>query len=58
MVDKKEIKLRAHELCRQFLANRGSVKERNTFIIEKLMEEFNISRELAEECFNKNNETE
>ena len=52
-MNKIQIKIRAQELCRIYLpSNQFMIKKRNDKIIEILMNEFQISRELAEECFN------
>lgn len=53
----KQIKLRAHELCKEISArNPHEIMKRNRIIIEQLMKEFDISERLAEECFLHNNE--
>lgn len=56
MPDEIKIKMRAKELCRAYKANQYTIKERNEKIISILMEEFNISRDYATECFLHNNE--
>lgn len=53
----KKIKMRAHELCEEIIPkNQYEISDRNKKIIETLMSEFDISEELAWECFRHNNE--
>ena len=53
----KKIKMRAHELCKEIIPkNQDDISNRNQKIIEILMSEFDISEELALECFRHNNE--
>ena len=51
----KQIKMRAHELCRENSANIHNIPSRNEKIVFELMKEFNITREYAEYCFINNN---
>ncbi len=53
----KQIKMKAHELCKDILPrDQDDISNRNQKIIEILMSEFDISEELALECFRHNNE--
>ena len=56
MPDERTIKDRAHQLCKKYLANQYTIKDRNEKIISILMEEFQIDREYATKCFLHNNE--
>ena len=56
MLDERKIKIRAQELCRAYSANQYTIGVRNEKIISILMDEFNIDRKYAEECFLHNNE--
>lgn len=56
MADEIIIKLRAQELCREYMANKCNVIERNEKIISILMKEFGINEDYATKCFMHNKE--
>lgn len=55
MSDEQKIKLRAHELCKKYVANQYTINDRNKRIVLMLMDEFKINEDYAWKCFLDNN---